>query len=1350
MGWAEDYNAKITAQQDAEEARKYQSDPGFLGGFVSSAASSVGELFGQDPWQSATEFRQENPWSGLASELIGTAVPYAGMFKLSKIGKFGGMLERATERVGTGLGAAEFTAVSSPVRFGAVKEMLRYSPLELSRLGIGFATGPDDSFGDLLADVGLSTVLTGGFGAIGGFFRAGGVDGPVSGGALGKDLGLKPTFELRMLQDGADVTGDLSKRATMDNIRFEALTELPYTHRLSTQSGRYVDMLENGSPDADKTLNKLLFKAQSSMRASPGISKRLLVEGADDDLRTLNFGEQQQVVAAAGFKDIDDLASTLVYPRLLEIKSPRGAGTFAKAIDDSTGFMMVEPGVMIGRETGDGLWVVAKQLKSGAAGVDDAIVKGTAKVAKGDQWLIGKTDKPQRFAPAMHKIAEDTVNRWSKLQDWARPSQSDDVINKAMNMLEDAVSPVMYEDIGKMSRAAWIEKADKVFTQKILGEAGLTGSTSGRTAAAHIYDVLAPTVFKERSNSMYGRLMGQLNNVMRVAKTETVSMVRGAANLGGRSPMKAALTKYSLADEWENGLKTHRALLNDLTDDELELVVRASHTQTPAEDLAKLSADGRISEKAKLAVAGMQANDEHFMLTRLMPALEAAGVDKGFEPLKGYILPRIFKGDYSLTIVDERGVGKYLSVGSLGEVKAEAKAVIEEAAARGLTWRQKEAAPFHAVERSPSDLEAISDFVSKQIKADADVQDILQTAMRKMSVARGQKNSGYSISGEPGAFKERTGIAGTADRQKYSRDDLLASLESHYAGLMQFAAYHSWRNRYMQLAMNLEKTNPTLGQDIQRKAQQLMGIEGKLTKVQNELLRPILGTQLGAKAATKIAQATNQTMYLWNLAFANPTFALLNLMNPLQTVMPWISHMTTIAPDAAAKTMSFMPKYGANGLPNGTVSFWHPMKVMKQAMGSLRNPTAELRQMQEQALTDGTLLPQHYEGFSGTGSEGAQTLAQAWKEDGMAKFLYKGSTWMADKSEQISRMTAFNAAYHLGQDYFGLAGDQLYRFVQQGTRATMYGYSVVDRARMFTGPVGSMFGLFKNWQFHFMGNMMEYAGLAAKGNFAPLLYQSSAALALGGLGATPLKAMADGIINYSTNGETETSFLWLQEQFGKEVADPIFFGLPAFMGASLQASSQMPGTDVRNETANLFNVVILQRAMALGKAVGGAWDQADASGTNALRDSNVRDQLIGALAPRAVFRATAALEGDYIKSMSTGAPQVRGISPMGQVLHGLGFNQVEVEKHQIAAKELWKKDEAMKSMIGGLGKEYAEAMIDSDWQTMQAVVDRAVLMNVPLDSVMKSAQNRQRRELEGDNLSRFNQADAERYLRAFE
>jgi hypothetical protein len=1372
VSFVDDFVAKQEgAAQGARALKAGSGGDSFLGGFLSSAFSSVPEMFGQNPTDAATTFRTAHPIAGVASELLPTFGTYGAVAKGMEAIPFAA---RGLESV---MAATKLDAVASPIAYGAVKEMARFAPFEIARLGIGLATAPSENYGKLFADVGLSELLAGGFGGIGGYFRTGGKTEPSLGRVVGSDLALKPTFELRMgLDDAAQVTGDVPLDEVKQQLVRRVLNETPSESTVKGFAARYVDKLENGDPESDSFINSL-FRAKGSENKL-GLLKQKLIEGAPQSKNTLNDGELQTVLSAAGFDSITDLASTAVFPRLLTINNERMAGQISKSLTGGAGIQQVGDGVLMAREANDGLFVVAKRVRSGATdGVEMSAENGVKspdlgaatapteaagtkvppktfgphKIANGDQWLIFKTDKPQRFAPDAAKVAQLNFNQFAKYESSFKTGQAADPFNMEADAVLESVTPNDFRDLTKVGKQTWLSNMSQKLARSVGDMTGLKDSQTLKATGDWLWSTAAPRAFKQNKNSLYARLGMMLDVNMKVAEGLTSRIMGGAVKFGGTSPLKALMGGMHYESAFE-GFEPARDILTRMHgrgEGEWKVVTDAMRTQTPAEDLAKLAPDGLISKEMQADYEQLQKINETYINNVTLPALETAGLGGQFEPLKGYVLPRVFRGDFHVSVRDAAGREQFLATGVNGAAaKREADAIIAEAAERGQTWAKGDAI-MHGSEYEKGALDEISDMVSKQMAKSGDSQEIIQTALRKLNSAQKARAGGAMRPGKSLAtFNERSGRKGTPDREVLELKQAVKDMEQHYGQLGRFAAYHTWNQRWSPIALNLSKQDPTLYGDLMREAQLYMGIPGPLTKVLNNTLRPVLGHVLGANSATKIAQFTNNAMYAWNIGIANPTFAILNVLQPLQTVTPLLAFAMNGPSERVAQYFQFLPKYGADGLPRGVGGFLHPMKIMGQAMRMGRKPEPDELAALQRSLTDGVLNAQVHEDWIGAGSKAARTLADSYKAGGPWELIKHASTYMAEKSETLSRMIAFNSFYLLGRDHFGMNGDQLYNFAKRGTTMSMYSYGVVDRSKMFTGPVGSMFGLFKNWQFHFIGQMGQYAGMALKGEaYAPLIWQGASALALGGIGATPLKMAADGLAKW--NSDSPDSYTWMKEHW-HNAADEIYFGLPALLGVSLQASSTMPGTDVRNDLSSLSNFVFLERAKAAGKAVGNAWSLGTTTDENALRDPNVRDQLLAAFAPRAVFKAFSAVEGNYVKSMATGYPQERNVSAASRIFTALGFNTPEIEAQQQASNKLYMDQEGTRTAVTQMGKAYANAQLNQDWDGMERVIQRTVGLHLPVSSVMKSAQTVIHREQSGDSFSRYKGEKAAQFMSALQ
>jgi hypothetical protein len=1341
----------------ANQPDPYQLDPGPIGGFIASSWSSIPEMFGQNPTDAAEKFRTEHPIAGVVSELLPTIIPYAGVYKLSELPAMATKLEGIMARTG-------LNALDNPVAYGAVKEMVRYAPFELGRLGIGLATAPTENYGNLLADVGLSTVLAGGFGGIGGFFKAGGKLLPQEGRVVGADMALKPTFELRMAQSPtAEMSGDVSLEDAKQLLTQRVLTETPADNVPNGVKALYVQGLEHGDPDSDRLVNSLFRPtAGPADGVSQGLERRLLTEGPEANRRTLDEGEQQHILGALGLDNMEQLASTLVYPRDVRINSQRAAGTLAKALDSSPALQYVAPGVLIGREGESGLWVVAKRWKAGgqaevAEGAAIPKTYGAAQVAEGDRWILAKTDKPQLFAGDVHKLAEMNVAKWAEYREAFQPSKSADVFNTSMDTVLQMLSPQDYRDLRTLTKAGWTSKLAGKISKTVGEETGLAGSKTLHDTVDFLYNALQPTMFKEARNPVFGRLFGLLNTSIKVADEFTHKIIRGKADFGNGAPIRSVMgaTKYVSGFEGHTPIGELWGQLWEHNREDFHKIVEARNTRTPAEDLAKLTETNAISHTSTEIYKKLQAIDTDIWNKVLLPTFKGTDMEGQFSLLEGYIGPRVFKGDHFIQVVDDAGKPQWLASGKTGgAAQGEALAVIAEAKNRGHNWKVGDeylAGAKHAVQYGKDAMSAVHEMVANSLGKSKETQDIVQRALRQLESARAGSNSRLPKPGIPGQLKNaRTGMRGSPDLGGYNLNDVVKQSEAHYGRLLRFAGHYAWRDRWAQEAVNLSKSDPTLYKDLMNKANQFMGIEGQITQTLNKTLEPLLGSLLGGKAATRIAQASNALVYNWNLAIANPVFALVNALQPLQTVLPAIAYLGHAPAAEIAAHYHVMPKFGPDGKAVGIMSAMSPMKVLGAAIGDLRNASPELRGMLERATTDGTLQHSQVEEWVGAHSSSGTTIREAFQHQGAWAGITRIATWGAQKSEGFSRMVSATAMYRVGKFHFGLEGDQLYKFMQRGVHVTNYGYSVVDRSNLFTGPVGSMFGMFKNWQLNYIGQMMQYAGLAAKDPlslkaWSPLLWQAGSAVALGGLGATPLLAVADGLAKW--NSDSPSSFAWMQKNW-PDAADELYYGLPAFLGVSLQASASVPGTDVKNEISSLMSFVFIERAKAAGKALGDAYQLGTDTNTNALRDPNVRDELFSAFLPRAMFKAISAVEGDYVRSMSTGYPTVRGLSPATQMMAALGFNPIDVARHQTAAKELYADQTASRNAVQSLGENYAQAMSANDSGEMQRVIDRAVMLRLPLSSVMHSANTRLKRESQDDSMSHFDRMKVAQYVDA--
>lgn len=1321
-------------------------DPGIFAGFLGSAISAVPELFGAPPSETAEYFRQQHPILGFGSELAGFAVPYLGAEKIAQLPSVAPRLAAGVESV---LGRFGLEAASAPVRAGITRELIVNAPVEASRLAVGSVMYPDNQ--DLWSDVALSYALTGGVGGLAGYFRAGGKALTKPAQVKGADLFLAPTHQLKLALEGAPIANSTPEEF-IPVLRQQVLEETPPVGGASKRNLDYVLPLEGMNAEQSKAVNSLFEAgrtvtdvAEGEVPETTGLVKQLLVEGrGKNQLRT---GEQQTLLGMLpeNFQTIDDVAKEVQYPRKLTVADADGARQFA-GIMSNPQWQKVGDRLHLMQER-EGAFVFAYKL---ADGEGQALGKAAGRTKRGAQYLIGKTTNPGAFDPSAKRMADLVTDKWAKYGAAFAPNRYADVFNENQDLFIKAMSVVDYHNLSKMPEAKWKQAMSEKLGRMAAKEEGFLDTKFGFKSSRSIQDTVdwayatfKPTEFLQRQNPVYGRMFGLMRNTQRVADNFAARIMRGASKTKPGARMTRGLAGKDV--DYTPGFLNHRPIAQitaDFTHEERQLVKNLSGTDKLSDEgLEKLISEGAMSPKGAAAVRELRAINEDVQNNLVLPVFRETGHE--IDWLQNHLgIPHIPRGDLFFQVTDAAGNVKHLAFGQTGaQAEREAKLVVEEAKGSGLDWKFEAAKPKHIAAESEDALDKLSKQVFQNVQTTTEEGEVIYRAMRRLSAVKATTGRNPTIPASSGMFAKRSGVRTSYAAEEWTAEDLNNAMDGHLRQLLRFAGMQSWRERFGSVAAHmLQKQDPKLFADLMRKSGQMLGLEGKLTNWLNESLQPMLGSVLGPKAATKTAAAVNEFMYAWNLGFVNPTFALLNLLTPLQTVAPWIAHMQVATREDLARTM-FMDLIPSRTSPTGVAAAVNPLKILGQSIQLMRAPTPELRAFFDQALDDGLFHPQLFEEWIGSHTRAQQTFRQAW-EEGPWQLLRKGSTYLGEQSEKLSRLTAFNSAYLMGKNFFNLEGDALYRFMRRGTELTMYNYATVDRSRIFTGPIGSMFGLFKNWQMHFMGQMLQYSGLALSGKtFAPLAWTTGSALALGGLGATPLVAIADGLANWNEKGSN--SFLWTQKHFDPLVGDAVYYGLPAFMGVSLQASSAIPGTDVRNEAASLFSFAIYQRGKQLAGAVGQALSDKATTG-NAFHDPNLQDKLIGATMPRAINKLYASIEGDYVKSLSTGSPQVRNVSPFARMMNAAGMNTVEIEQWQDASRYMYKDQEARMELVSGLGRAYANARMNEDWDELERVQHRAIVAG-ELDSVLKSAATRLRREQEGDILSRYSKTGRATY-----
>lgn len=1342
-GQAQQESEQFRLSQVAEIDRRGSQNSGVLN-FGISALSSVGELFGMPATPEAESFRNRNFWAGLGSQLVGGAVPYVGWFRLTQTARAASLVDRGTAGV---LNFFNKTEIANPIIGGAVREFVRFTPLELTRLGVGFSVFPENT-GELLADVGISTVLTSAFGGAGGWLSsAGKTVREASSRVVDAPLGLAPTFELRMAREGSPIIGTQDRDAFIFQRTRDVLNAIPEQAKpvLGRGSARaprapYFYSLENTDEGVDNLLRNAFTannsKAKPENILSRGLDVRLVEAG--NDARRLTVQQQEALLQALPFETMEDLASNMVYPRHVTVTNKTQAGRVTKMFD-SPAWMRFGPDLALAKEE-NGLWVIARRVgvaERKGAKTERGVRNQLLRTQEGDAWFIGKTDKPNLFLPKEHQVVEQNVNIWSKMTHAWRQEAFDNAFDRNTDALLRSVSLEDWQAIRTMRKGKGIETLKNGLELKVREEGLFADSQKLQDAAAALWDILAPTAFKEMRNPLYARFNSMLKGTMQFADETAYRYVfgRASARSGTGVVSGAGVTRSTTTDGGNRTIENALAALDSESDRAVFMAISDSADDIQAV-LQEYKAQGLVSPQVEAAIEAVQANNREFLEQMIIPAFRSTGVDSQFQFKDGYLLPKFSSGDFFVDVVPQGAVQKgapvlYRATGKTGaQAQQAAQAILDEAKASGKNWtmtRVRNKVDEYVL-NPESDVDSIAQFVQAEMFKNEDVSRVVTRALRALDAKRlaGLRDA---RPGTPGTLKQRSDLRQLRSEVP-TKQELMEAALGHYVRLGRFAGYLTWRNRFGNEMKNWGQAgHQVLERDLQRKAAQWQGIEGDLTRALNKVT---------GGGASKLSNNLNSILFAWNLGIFNISHALLNVLSPVQTVLPWVSAVQNVSRAEVARLMHFVPETMPDGGVRGMVGTLSPVKVGVRAFQLMRNPDDELKQLLSRGIDDRVLTTQHQEVLIGQGAEAVHTLRETYAQRGTWEGIKETLFYLNNRSEQFSRVIAFNAGYVVGKDVMGLTGDALYRWTKRAVEVTMYGYHVTDRARIFTGPLGSTIGLFKNWQMHFIGQMMDYVGYAKnEGRYGPLLWQQAAGLSIAGLGGTPLVLMANGLVQSYT--DNETAYAWLNENL-PNAADEIYYGFPALFGASLQSSATLPGTDVMRDVTSFGSVVAYQRGAQIALLAQQMVDYRKATGDNPMANENIRDQAISAFAPRALIRLFAAAEGDYIKSMRTGYPQVQDVGPRTRLMYGLGFNQVDVDRMQTEGRMLWNQRESESNMISAYGQQLSDAWGNGDFQRARRILDDASLHGVPISSVMHSARTRQRRE-QGDLLSQYSQDD---------
>lgn len=1237
--------------------------------FGRSTAESIPELIGINPSSETQEFRQDYPVSGVASEMLGMTVPYLGWFRAAKAIP---RLEKAVTKIGS--------ISERPFTTGALQEGARLLPFEVGRLGVSQVVG-DKSFGDMLGDTSLNLALGAGVGGL--------LHGLASAGT--RDPGLKALFpeldlaaplplqarQMREFIDKGGLVGDDLGRArsklasTLQDARTQELPEgLKYVGPIAhdTASGTNASEIEH-------QLNRL-FRVRSNPEESV-LQTRKFATGAAKDFPATAIWRREAEAAGLpeGFEEFGQFFRQVAFKK----DAPKAAEQ-ALAVDNQLTRNMqgVGEGTFITREADDGLFVVAKKYE-GKPGV------GTDT----DKWVLFKTDQPGKFVPLAEEFAQAQIkqNKWIPNADLA---QDGGLVYNALKGFAFQHFPLTNYRALVGSPAGLAAVIDKLIPQNVRGPQNEAVARLGEV----FKEYLSPRLFQFKKSWRANWLDKADKTAYDQAENLTQELMNGSITLDeGKNLFFAGLRLEKEAGG--HGLPAIRTIAQTLSDgDFAQFWEKVWRPGVSANALDPMVEQGLIKPEVRSFALALEAQNK-FVRTNVNKVEEATGQPLTTWKEGHYGLSRVWEGDTRIPILSD--AGEVIAVAS-GLTRKAAKANAEEILKRNPAWKLGDEYSLSQLGDSKK-LEAIPESIRPVVK-------------------------------NPSWLLERQDLLGFRwDSKAFTKDEFLEAYENGLRSRNNYQANLASNDMLATQLMALAKEDPAAYRMVTARMNDRAGVQSKFGKWQNQITDTVLAPMLGQNSASRIVSLTNTALYNFQLGAMNLMYPVANAVTFVQTVIPEAAFVLNGADASVASTYSHFAVGGSKG-PVGSMAVLSPLKLMFSSMKEMAKPSEELTAAFKKAANERVIEPRNVENYIGESATKVgdirKVLSGAVKpgEFHFGEWLRATSEFLPAFSEGISRTHAFTVGHAIGRDFLKREGkslnpDEIYQFAKQFTEKTMYLYSAADRPRVFTTPAGSAAGLFKNWLFHYMSSMGEYTAEGfTKNNWAPLLWQTTGTAALGGLSATPLYWAADG---FSRMWSNKTMLQTAYDEFGAG-GDAVMLGLPAAItGISLHSQVDSPLANPVRDASTMFSMVAWDRVKNMGKFIGGAIDNWQATGEHPAHSAQVREYLVRAFAPTTMYKAMSAMsQPDQITSLGTGYPIAKDVSPAHRVLYSFGFHPTELDRGQAISHELYKKHQNMREQVTSLGKAWAEAQSSGDSQQMATIMRQAMVWGVDVSSVVKS------------------------------
>jgi hypothetical protein len=1266
--------------------------------FLSSALrSGTSEMVGlEGDWtqgitgvspQQNDEWRNRNFLGSVLSQLVGAVPAYmasaAVTGPLAAAPAVARVAPWAARTMGYGRFADEGAALAAaaPVRTLATQAVLTTVPISAARLGLTPVLGGD--LERVATSVGIDLAGSAVMGAGFGLYRG------IRGGQLVQDserllaqridtynLDAPPQERLGLLEtfNPADDAVRVLRDRTIEGLRQAVRTEnAPSMLRGNNWLGP-LEGEETATIRATRTDLNRLFRPTEPV-AEGGGPRALQVQ-------TLSVG-RTGFDSAQAWRDTaaeiglpNNWETVLQYPRVVTAnaeQAPRIQNNLQRHLGDDVG-----DGWRIRREANQDLYVVSRQLAPAADGRQ--------------RWFMARTNAPERLLPL-----PGSLRRGDKLARFIGQAEE--------NLLAKAVSGLPEDDILRMGmeslkfRPPGLRGAKPQWSMLEHFPAPLANAAKEAQPLANelwrkTKSVIAPTQNRFRDRPLASFLLGQAKSIYEMAQG------KAARALHGSRPTTQPLSQLVRGLPDQGGL---RKLFDAMQDGDTAFVSRYARLREQGKlslddalTAARADVDPAVIERAEPVIrewdrVAREAWDE------LLRTAAATGT-KVPKEVEGWAIPHTWPGDWRQKIRLDDRTTHIVGGRTREEVQRAARSWVDE---NGGTLDP--AGAFQTDRKG--DYELLRERSARRIFIDSPRITEFGNVKRRQA-----KPAGGYVGQQPPTKEELWDILSNDITMKY-QDIAQRTVQR---GLTQ-GMLPEIKSKY---------GTPTTNEVI-KQLNVMRGEQGEFSRWQNRALS-FLDPLLGKNSASKIAATANAIEAHFAFGFGNLAFPAGNAVTAIQTVAPKLAMMRQMGPGRISELFDFMPSYGPDGVPDGAFAAMSPTKVMKAAFRSLTNPSEQDRVFFNRAVEEGVIAARIKDEYLGTSSRFMQNMRAVAKGEepvtNLMRALATGNMALPHRVEELTRAHAFFSWVRAGEG-LNMTPDALYEFAKRGTWSSMYGYAQADRPRMFTGPVGMMAGLFKNWMFNYIGDLVRYTGEASRGNMAGLTWALGGTLATAGLGGLPLWALVEqGHRMFSDSTLVEE----LYSATGTEAGDALYYGMPGLFGVSLQGMMAAPFNDPRRDLSFMFNVVTAERARRVGQIVGDTWERWRGGGENPLTQDRTWDQLAFALAPRTIYRLTAQVEDGALKSIRNGRPIIEGIGEFERGLNAVGLSSTRIARAWEASESLWADQERRRANTTMFAEAYSDAMAAGDNRAMQNVIERAIESGSDLSSVMRGAMERQR------------------------